>query len=257
MLDNLDKIEYAKKAGLDKEKIPEHIGIIMDGNGRWAQKKGFPRLMGHKAGLENLKTIIKECNYLGVKVVTVYAFSTENWKRPPEEVKFLMNLLVEYMRKEIQELKDENVRIYVLGERDLISAKVQKEIDISIEETKENTGLKFNIAFNYGGRAELLHAIKKIALNLKAGNIEENEINEELIADELYTHGDPDPDLIIRTSGELRLSNFLIWQSAYSELYFTDIMWPDFGVDEIRKAIEDFSGRKRRFGGLKETKIED
>lgn len=250
MLENISKIEYARAAGLDPEKLPEHIGIIMDGNGRWAKGKGVPRFVGHKAGLGTLKTVIKECNYLGVKVVTVYAFSTENWKRPVDEVKFLMNLLVEYMRKEIKELKTENVKICILGEPDFIPPEVKKEIDISVEETKENTGLKFNIAFNYGGRAELLHSIKSIASKLKEGIIQLEDIDEELVSQELYTRGDVDPDLIIRTSGELRLSNFLIWQSAYSELYFTDVLWPDFGVEEVRKAISSFSARERRFGGL-------
>ena len=247
---NMKEMEYARNCGLNPEKMPLHIGIIMDGNGRWAQGRGVPRFVGHKAGLDTLKTIIKECNYLGVKVVTVYAFSTENWKRPADEVKFLMNLLVEYMRKELQELKDENVRICVLGESEHIPEAVQKEINVSVEETKNNTGLKFNIAFNYGGKAELIHGIKDIASRLKAGLISESDINEEMISNALYTSGDPDPDLVIRTSGELRLSNFLIWQSAYSELYFSDIMWPDFGVEEIRKAISSFSNRKRRFGGL-------
>ncbi len=244
------KIEYARQAGLDPEKMPRHIGIIMDGNGRWAQDKGFPRVVGHKTGLETLKQIVKECNYLGVEIITVYAFSTENWKRPAEEVKFLMNLLIEYMRKELKELKDEQVKICVLGERENIPPAVQKEIDASVEETKNNMGLKFNIAFNYGGRAELLHAIRSIGSRIEKGELKAGDISEQMISDSVYTSGDADPDFIIRTSGELRLSNFLIWQSAYSELYFIDVYWPDFGIAEIRKAISSFGMRKRRFGGL-------
>lgn len=245
-----EKKEYVLSVGLNPERLPKHVGIIMDGNGRWAQNKSFPRVVGHKAGLDALKEIVRESSDLGIEIITVYAFSTENWKRPMEEVNFLMNLLIEYMIKEIKELKSEGVKINIIGERENIPANVEKVIRASMEETKDNKGLKFNIAFNYGGRAEIINAVKLITEEIKNGKINIENINEDFLNSKMYTSGEADPDLIIRTSGEYRLSNFLVWQSAYSELYFTDTLWPDFRKEELRKALKDYSIRNRRFGGL-------
>jgi len=245
-----EKKSYINEAGLDPKRIPKHLGIIMDGNGRWAQKKSFPRVVGHKAGLDTLKEIVRESSNLGIEVLTVYAFSTENWKRPMEEVNFLMNLLIEYMIKEIKELKSEGVIINIIGEDENVPENVKKVIQTAMEETKENKGMKFNIAFNYGGRAEIVSAIKKISEELLDGKLKVENINEDFLNSKMYTSEDSDPDLIIRTGGEYRLSNFLVWQSAYSELYFTETMWPDFKKNEFRKALKDYSLRNRRFGGL-------
>lgn len=240
---------FKKKRGnleLDINNIPKHIGIIMDGNGRWAKKRGLPRTMGHIAGVETIREIVKECNNLGVKYLTLYAFSTENWKRPKEEVNALMNLLVEYLKKEFEELNKNNVIIKSIGDISKLPQICQDELNLAYENTKGNTGLALNLALNYGGRQEIIDAIKLIS---KDGKIDS--LSEETIKDYLYTKGMPDPDLIIRPSGELRLSNFLIWQGAYSELWFSDIFWPDFKKENLHRAILDYQKRDRRFGGIK------
>ncbi len=235
----------------EPNKLPTHVGVIMDGNGRWAKKQGVPRLMGHNAGVQSMKQIVIAAAKLGIPYLTVYAFSTENWKRSAEEVTGIFNLIVKYVQSELQELVDNNVRISILGEyRELPDASV-KAIDKLLDATKDNTGLVFCIAVNYGGRAEVVKAVNEL--------IQENpnrEITEEDISAHLYTgtahENIPDPDLIIRTSGEERTSNFLLWQSAYSELMFTDTLWPDFGPEEFAEMCEKFSHRKRRFGGREE-----
>jgi len=231
--------------------IPEHVALIMDGNGRWAKQRGLPRTLGHRAGVEALKEIVRYASEIGIKILTVYAFSTENWARPIEEVDYLINtLLVEYMKKEIDELNKNNVKVRILGNIDDLPVLTRKQIVEAVEITKNNTGLKFNIALNYGGRKEIIDAVKKITNMVLNGMIDEKEINEELFSRYLYTAGDKDPDLIIRTSGEMRISNFLIWQSAYSEFYFTKTLWPDFTKEDLDKAINEYAKRDRRFGGV-------
>jgi len=238
--------------GQNPVNFPEHIAIIMDGNGRWAKQRGLPRSLGHKAGVEALKEIVRYSSNIGIKILTVYAFSTENWARPVEEVDYLINiLLVEYMKKEIDELNKNNVKIRILGDIEQLPVSTKKQIIEAVELTKNNSGLKFNIALNYGGRKEIVDAVKKIAEMIAREEIKTTDIDEKLLADCLYTSGDKDPDLIIRTSGEMRISNFLIWQSAYSELYFSDVLWPDFNKDNLKQAIDDYMKRDRRFGKVK------
>lgn len=239
------------KGEIDRNRLPKHIAIIMDGNGRWAAKRALPRFFGHKAGMETLREVLRACSDMGVKILTVYAFSTENWKRPSDEVSYLMNLLIEYMRKEIQELDRNNVKVKILGDLSALPENTREEIEKAISLTHDNTGIQFNIALNYGGRAELLNACKHIAEDTKSGIINAEDINEELMSNYLFTAGDYDPDLIIRTSGEKRLSNFLLWQSAYSELFFADVMWPDFNKEQLEAAILEYQSRDRRFGVLK------
>ena len=236
---------------IDKGKLPVHIAIIMDGNGRWAQKKGLPRVMGHKAGMEALKKTVKSCSDLGIKILTVYAFSTENWNRPQDEVNYLMGLLVEYMRKEVNALHKNKVKIKLLGEADILPGQTRTEIEEAIELTKNNEGLQFNIALNYGGRAEILRACKNLIKDFETGNLDMDSVEEKVFSSYLYTGNDPDPDLIIRTSGEQRISNFLLWQGAYSELLFVDQLWPDFDEAVLHSAILEYQNRNRRFGALK------
>ncbi len=231
--------------------IPKHIAIIMDGNGRWAKKRELPRTLGHKAGVESLKEIVKYADEIGIKILTVYAFSTENWSRPKEEVEYLINyLLIEFLKKEINELHRNNVKIEMLGDIEPLPNITKREIIKAIELTKPNTGLKFNIALNYGGRNELVNAFKEVAQMIESGILKADDISESLISDHLYTPNEP--DLIIRTGGEKRISNFLIWQSIYSELYFTDVLWPDFKRENLNKAIVDYQSRCRRYGGLRD-----
>ena len=237
-----------KNVDIDTSALPRHIGIIMDGNGRWAKKRGLPRSAGHKAGAESLKKIITEANNLGVEYITVYAFSTENWKRPKEEVDYLMGLLMDYLINAEKTLAGENVVIRAIGSRKELSEEMQRQIVKTEEFTKNNTGIVMNIALNYGGREEILHAVKDISRAVKAGEISADDISERNISDALYTGGQPDVDLLIRTSGEMRLSNFMLWQVSYAEMWFTDKLWPDFKPADLRKAIYDFQNRGRRFG---------
>lgn len=236
---------------IDLNKLPRHIAIIMDGNGRWAKERNLPRSFGHRAGVETLREIVRESSKIGIKVLTLYAFSTENWKRPPEEVNTLMSLLVEYLRKEVAELHEKNVLIRAIGDTTKLPHVCQQELIRAIETTRNNTGLVLNLALNYGGRAEITDAVKKISTDVKRGRIKVEDINEQIISNSLWTSGLPDPDLIIRPSGEQRISNFLLWQCAYSELWFSDINWPDFRKEYLYKAIKDYQNRDRRFGGIK------
>ncbi|MBE7091616.1 MAG: isoprenyl transferase [Clostridiales bacterium] len=224
--------------------LPRHVAVIMDGNGRWAKKRGLPRTFGHKVGTENVRKIVKYCSKKGIQYLTVYAFSTENFKRPEEEVGTLMKLLVEYFNKETEELRQNGVRLNVIGDISAFSPIVQKAINDGIKKTKDCKDLVFTIALAYGARAELVRAVKMIC------NDNVKDITEETISKYLYTFDMPDPDLIIRTSGEQRLSNYLLYQAAYSEFYFTDCLWPDFDEREFDKALEEYSKRNRRFGGV-------
>ena len=224
--------------------VPYHLAIIMDGNGRWAQRRHLPRLAGHRAGTENLRRVLRACKNVSIKILTVYAFSTENWRRPKEEVSGLMNILDHYIVREMRNLHEEGVQIRHLGRMDGVDPGLQKKIRQALELTKENTTLILNIAFNYGGRQEILDAVRAI-LN---DHVPPEDVDEALFSRYLYTAGQPDPDLIIRTSGEVRISNFLLWQGAYAELYSTPVYWPDFDEAELRKALDHYAARERRFG---------
>ena len=230
--------------------VPKHIAIILDGNGRWAKKKGMPRNYGHAQGSKNVERICEDAYKLGVKYLTVYAFSTENWKRPQDEVDALMNLLRNYMKTCLKTAEKNRMRVRVLGDKTALDEDIRIRIAELEEATKNNDGLNFQIALNYGSRDEMIRAMKKMCADCKEGNLELDEINESLFETYLDTNDIPDPDLMIRTSGEQRLSNYLLWQLAYSEFYFTDVLWPDFTKEELVKAIEYFNGRDRRFGGV-------
>ena len=234
---------------MEQKSLPKHIGIIMDGNGRWAKKRGLPRTMGHKAGAKAFREIVKHCRKRNIEFLTVYAFSTENWKRPKEEVDAIMKLLGEYLDEAFSS-KDENKEICVkiIGDVSPLSATLKEKIRKLEEQTANNKGITVNIALNYGGRDELVHGFKKLAQQVKEGSLAP--VTEELISSALYTAEQPEPDLIIRPSGELRLSNFMIWQAAYSEFVFMDVLWPDFGAKELDAALEQYAGRSRRFGDI-------
>lgn len=234
---------------IDKNNLPKHIAIIMDGNRRWAKDKGLSTRDGHKAGADALENISKFCNEIGIKYLTVYAFSTENWKRSKEEISALMAILRIYLDSFLKEKNKQNIRIKLLGDISRLSNGLQKSINKAIETTKNNTGLTLNIAFNYGGRSELIRAMKNIAKEIKENKIHIDDINEELVSSHLYTAGQPDPDLLIRTSRELRTSNFLPWQLVYTEFYFPEKHWPDFGKEDLLEAIRVYQKRNRRFGG--------
>ncbi len=236
---------------IDKERIPNHVAIIMDGNGRWAKKRGLPRTLGHRAGVETIREIVKASSNIGIKYITLYAFSTENWKRPRDEVNTLMSLLLEFLRKEIQELHKNNVIVKAIGDISQLPGQCIDELSRAYELTKNNKGLCLNLALNYGARDEIKKAVINIASEVKKGNIVLEDINEKLISDNLYTKGIPDPDLLIRPSGEYRLSNYLLWQIAYTEFWFSDVYWPDFKPIHLYKAILDYQNRDRRFGGVK------
>ncbi len=238
-MDYLDEIR-----SIPAEKIPRHVAIIMDGNGRWALSRGLPRLAGHRAGTENLRRILEECGELGIDFLTLYAFSTENWGRPQAEVRGLMTILENVIDSELAELHARGVKLNHLGHLDQLDRKLRKKVIQAVEMTKDNTRLTLNIAFNYGGRNEIVHAIKQIITD----NVDANRIDDNLVSQYLFTSGVPDPDMVIRTSGELRISNFLIWQAAYAEWYFTPVYWPDFGPIELRRAVIEFSQRDRRYG---------
>ncbi|WP_026507632.1 isoprenyl transferase [Butyrivibrio sp. MC2013] len=234
----------------DERKIPAHVAIILDGNGRWAKQKGMPRNYGHLQGAKAVEAILYDADELGIKYLTVYAFSTENWNRPDGEVTALMEILAKYLKSSLKKSMKNNVRCRIIGERTRLNATINKAIDDLEEATKDNTGLTFTIAINYGGRDEIVRAVRKIAEDVKTGNLEPEAISEAMISSNLDTAGLPDPDLMIRTCGEQRISNFLVWQLAYTEFYYTDIAWPDFNRAELEKAIDAYNKRTRRFGGL-------
>lgn len=231
---------------MEELNIPKHLAIIMDGNGRWATRKGLPRFKGHQEGLKTLRKVVELCKDLGIEYLTVYAFSTENFQRPKKEVDFLLGLLKRFLKKEVVDMNKNNVRLKIVGSKKGLSPSILQEIAQGEESTKENDGLILNIAFNYGGRREIVEAVKDI---VEAG-LDVNTIDEEVFSQYLYTKNEPDPELVIRTSGEFRLSNFLIWQIAYSEIYITDTLWPDFGLEDLKEALRSYSKRNRRYGGL-------
>lgn len=235
---------------IELAKVPAHVAIIMDGNGRWAKQRGLPRVAGHHSGMKNVKKITMAANDIGVKVLTMYAFSTENWKRPKDEVDFLMKLPQEFFPLEIEELIQNNVRIRMTGWKEGLPDYTLKAIEGAIERTKENTGLILNFALNYGGRKEIIAGVQDMMKDLQNGNLKPDELDEALFSSYMLTSDLPDPDLLIRTSGELRLSNFLLWQLAYSELWFTDAYWPEFTEDLFMQAIAEYQRRGRRYGGI-------
>ena len=247
MLKNLFKKPEHK---VDFENLPQHIGIIMDGNGRWAKKRGLPRSSGHAAGAKTFERIVEDAGNIGIKIVTVYAFSTENWSRPREEVNALMALLEDYLDHGLERLSNRDVKIHFIGDMSAFSDEFQKKLCHMENTTYNNSGLLLNVALNYGGRNEITNAVRIIAEKVKDGELSCSDITEETISEHLYTSGQADPDLIIRPSGEYRLSNFLLWQSAYSEFWYSNCLWPDFTKEDLLKSISDFQKRNRRFGGV-------
>ena len=233
---------------MEQENLPKHIAIIMDGNRRWARNKGLPVALGHKEGAKTLEKIVRYAKNIGIKYITVYAFSTENWKRSKEEVSTLMNLMMNYLESYSKRADSENIKVQILGNRQGLSDKMNDLIEKCMERTKDNTGITFNIALNYGGRDEILGAVKNIAEKIQNNEMKIEDITEQTISDNLYTKGQPDPDLLIRTSGEIRLSNFLPWQLVYSEFVFVDKNWPDFSERDLDEAIEEYQKRNRKFG---------
>ena len=235
---------------LDRSRLPKHVAIIMDGNGRWAQRRGLPRALGHRAGMESLRTVVELCLELGIQVLTVYAFSTENWKRPQEEVKLLMDLLHEYIQNELDELHHQGVQVRAVGRLNELPSRAWQEVVRAMKVTAANSKMTLNIALNYGGRGEIVDATRRIAELARKGKLHPEEITENLFQEHLYAADLPDPDLLIRPAGELRVSNFLLWQIAYTEFYFTRVNWPDFREEEFLLALISYQNRKRRFGGL-------
>ena len=231
-----------------RERMPRHVAVIMDGNGRWAKRRAMPRIMGHRKGVDVLKDLLRCCRDWGIEALTAYAFSTENWGRPTEEVEFLMTLFERVLRKELREMMKENVQIRFVGNLEMLPNSLREEIDRAVEETRVNTGIQFTIATNYGGRQEILQACRSIAAAVKDGTLALEDIDESIFERNLYTSGICDPDLLIRTSGEMRISNFLLWQMAYAEIYVTDTMWPDFDRAQFHTALRDYQSRERRFG---------
>lgn len=240
------------KEQIDLNRIPQHIAIIMDGNGRWAKKKGFLRTIGHENGVKSVRTTISECAAMGIKNLTLYAFSTENWSRPRFEVEKLMEILVKSLKKELPTFTKNNIKLNAIGDLTLLPQKVQKTLQEVIDSTKDNNHMTLTLALSYGSRAELINAVKEISFKVKNNLISEADIDESVINNHLYTSDLPDVDLLVRTSGEQRISNFLLWQIAYAELYFTEVLWPDFTEEELYKAILTYQNRERRFGKTSE-----
>ncbi|MFN7565445.1 MAG: polyprenyl diphosphate synthase [Microcystis sp.] len=235
---------------LDKNRLPQHVAVIMDGNGRWAKSRGLPRIMGHQRGVDALKDLLRCCRDWGIPALTAYAFSTENWGRPLEEVEFLMTLFERVLRRELEEMMQENVKIRFIGNLSALPESLRREIVKSQAETSKNSGIQFTVATNYGGREEIVQACQAIARQVQQGLISPEAIDESLFEQYLYTAGIPNPDLLIRSSGEMRISNFLLWQMAYAEIYVTDTLWPDFDRVQFHRALKDYQGRHRRFGKL-------
>jgi len=247
----LEELKIAVKTG---GQLPGHVAIIMDGNGRWAKKRGLPRTAGHRAGVKSVKKIVRMAGDIGLEYLTLFTFSTENWKRPKTEVSAIMKLLEETTKKELSELLENNVKLIATGRIDNLPDSRRDVLLDAIERTKENSGLVLNLALSYSGRAEIIEAVRNITSDVKSGKLRAEDIEENIFARYLQTNGLPDPDLLIRTSGEMRISNFLLWQTAYTELYVTDVLWPDFKEDDFLRAISDFQHRERRFGMVTSSK---
>jgi len=239
--------------GIPPEKLPRHIAVIMDGNGRWAQQRGLPRIEGHRRGAESVRRVTEECARLGIEQLTLYCLSSENWKRPREELDFLLEMLQQYMIEQRPRVMEHNIRVRVIGRREGLPEQVLHETDHTVALSRNNTGLVLCLAINYGGRAELVDAVRRIAQQVARGQLDPESIDEQTISQSLYTAGMPDPDLLIRTAGELRVSNFLLWQISYAEIWVTDLCWPDFDEAQLHAAIRAYAVRQRRFGGLQPT----
>jgi undecaprenyl diphosphate synthase len=246
-----DTLQRLAAAGLDPARLPRHIAVIMDGNGRWAQQRGLPRIEGHRRGVHSVRNIIEECCRLGIEQLTLFCLSTENWKRPQHELDFLMTLLHKYLIAERAEILEQNIRFTTLGRREGLPAKVLDEIDENVRVSQDNTGMTLCLAINYSGRTELVDAARNLAELVKSGQMRLDEIDENTVSDALNTAGMPDPDLLIRTAGEMRVSNFLLWQISYAELWVTGKCWPEFDSAVLHQALHEFAKRERRFGGLK------
>jgi undecaprenyl diphosphate synthase len=248
---SLSSISHCQELGdVSKEKMPRHIAVIMDGNGRWAQQKGLPRIEGHRKGADSVRRITEECSRLGIEQLTLYCLSSENWKRPADEIDFLMELLQKYMVEERSTIMEHNVHVTIIGRREGLSEIALREIDKTVAMSSANTGLKVCLAINYGGRAELVDVMQSIAQEVQAGRLDPADINEATIDAKLYTAGMPEPDLLIRTAGEMRISNFLLWQISYAEIWVTDCCWPDFDESQLHQALRSYAERDRKFGGL-------
>ena len=252
----LNPTQVAKLLGIDYERLPKHIAVIPDGNGRWAKMKGMPRVEGHRHGIETVRKVVRECRRLGVKFLTLYAFSTENWNRPKDEVSALWLLLKLFVEQDLPELKENGVRLKVIGQTERIPEDTMEKIRIAVDQTSQNDSLVLTIALSYSGRDELVRAAKMFATAVKSGKANIEDLNEENFPNYLYTGQMPDPDLLIRTSGEFRISNYLLWQLAYSEIYIVNKLWPDFDVDTLHRAIKSFCNRERRFGRTGDQLIE-
>ena len=239
---------------LDATKLPQHIAVIMDGNGRWAQRRHLPRIAGHRSGVQSARAVIETCAKLNIPALTLYAFSMENWRRPKAEIDFLMRLLREYLRKELPVIHRNNIRLMVIGRPDQLPDAVRADVERAMQQTAGNSGMRLAVALNYGGRAELVDAFNRILDRVRSNGLAGARVDEEMISQHLYTAGLPDPDLLIRTSGEMRVSNFLLWQIAYAEIYVTETLWPDFTRAQFFEALLDFQKRERRYGGLAETR---
>jgi len=241
-------------AELDANRLPQHVAVIMDGNGRWAQRRHLPRIAGHRAGVQSARTVIESCARLNIPALTLYAFSMENWRRPKAEIDFLMRLLREYLRKELPVIHRNNIRLLVIGRPDQLPDAVRTDVERAMDQTAKNSGMQLAVALNYGGRAELVDAFNRILDRVRNNGLANARVDEDMISQHLYTAGLPDPDLLIRTSGEMRVSNFLLWQIAYAEIYVTETLWPDFTRAQLLEALLDFQKRERRYGGLAETR---
>lgn len=249
-LKNPEQRSHQKADAAKSDNIPAHVAIIMDGNGRWAKERGMPRVAGHREGMKTINRIVEKAHLMGIKYITLYAFSTENWKRPKSEVEFLMRMPEKFITKELPALMKNNVKVQMMGSTDLLPAHTMKAVKKAIDDTADNTGIVMNIAMNYGGRDELVRAVKALGEEVENGSIRAEDIEEKDIHSKLFSSDLPDPDLLIRTSGEIRLSNFMLWQLAYSEFWFTDVLWPDFNGEHLEEAIKVFQERKRRYGGV-------
>jgi len=243
--------EQIDELGLRRDRLPRHIAIIMDGNGRWAQRRGFPRVEGHRRGVHSVRSVVEECSRLGLKQLTLYCFSSENWKRPQRELSLLMRLLKQYVIEERREIQEQGLRFRVIGKLEELDSAIQKEIAKTVEVSADNDGMTLCLAVNYGARLEITEAVRRICAAVEQGELTSEQITEETVAGHLMTAGMPDPDLVIRTASEMRISNFLLWQISYSELWVTETFWPEFRETHLRQALKDFAARDRRFGGLK------
>jgi undecaprenyl diphosphate synthase len=245
------KLATSDELGVPPERLPRHIAVIMDGNGRWAQSRDLPRIEGHRRGVASVRSTVEACAKLGIGQLTLYCLSSENWKRPQHELDFLMHLLEQYMIEERRTIMENNLAVDIIGRRDGIPPQVQQEMDRTVQLSSRNTGTRLCLAINYGGRAEMVDAVREIARRVRDGELAIEDIDEESISHHLYTAGRPDPDLLIRTAGEMRVSNFLLWQISYAEIWVAQCCWPDFDAAQLHRAIRDFAARDRRFGGLK------